>query len=300
MAGQAGKGWTAAQLGISELAVHFVLPISGPEELPNGPSSNVEMRGIIRAAVERHVFHDRGFIILRTPETKSADVESLLNHATYIARALGSVMAQSVAGNVVAHVIDSGRTISDGARYHETREGGGLHTDGPQLDIPPDVVIMGCVNKASHGGATLLASAQAIHDRLAVDAPDLLALLHETFYFDRRGFGSPNGQETIARSVFECTDTQTQVRYLRQYIQSGYDKQRLSLSDAQTAALEKLDSLLGEPEFVWQVMLEPGDILVLNNRTICHGRTAFVDDANLPPRHLVRIWVARDQWSVAQ
>ena len=38
-------------------------------------------------------------------------------------------------------------------RYHQTNLGGSIHSDGPQLDTPPNYVAMACLNQAEKGGA---------------------------------------------------------------------------------------------------------------------------------------------------
>ena len=36
-------------------------------------------------------------------------------------------------------------------RYHETNLGGSIHTDGPQLNNPPNFVFMACINRQKKG-----------------------------------------------------------------------------------------------------------------------------------------------------
>ena len=46
--------------------------------------------------------------------------------------------------------------MSDGARYHQTREGGSLHTDNVNAPAPWEFLVFGCVEPALIGGESVL------------------------------------------------------------------------------------------------------------------------------------------------
>ncbi len=53
-----------------------------------------------------------------------------------------------------------------------------------------------------------------------------------------------------------------------------------------------MDEFLGDPANRLDLWLEPGQIQLLNNRVIVHGRSAYEDHAEPERRrHLVRLWL---------
>ena len=66
-------------------------------------------------------------------------------------------------------------------RYHQTNSGGAIHSDGPQLAIPPKYVLMGCINQAKQGGYSLLTSTNKIAKYLKIKKPKILNLLKKIF-----------------------------------------------------------------------------------------------------------------------
>jgi hypothetical protein len=49
---------------------------------------------------------------------------------------------------------------------------------------------------------------------------------------------------------------------------------------------------MNDPALVFTMELQPGDIQLVNNYTVLHGRTAFDDDVSQGKRrHLVRLWL---------
>ena len=56
--------------------------------------------------------------------------------------------------------------------------------------------------------------------------------------------------------------------------------------------VERLNGFLTDPAHRHDFWMEPGQIQVLNNRSIVHGRTPYEDFAEPEKRrHLVRLWL---------
>lgn len=240
--------------------------------------------------VTQHVTEGRGFAILRLPWDNYMSVNSLITATSALVASVGTLVAQDEAGNTVVHVRDTGRKLEDGARYHETNASGGLHTDGPQLVNPPDLLFTACVSRALYGGDCLLASAATLHHQLSQSSPDILTILHENFHFDRRGFGT-SGEQTLERPIFVCSSSCLTFRYLHQYILDGHIKAKTPLSDLQREAINTLQELLERTDIVLRISMNPGEVLVVNNSRICHGRTRFQNGIGPGEiRHLIRLW----------
>jgi len=51
-------------------------------------------------------------------------------------------------------------------------------------------------------------------------------------------------------------------------------------------------------DLLYRMMLEPGDLQFLNNRTVMHGRTRFEDfDQIARKRLMLRLWLKMPDWS---
>ena len=121
--------------------------------------------------------------------------------------------------------------------------------------------------------------------------PDLVQVLTQTLYRDRRG-EIPEGREPWYRlPVFNFRDG----HLLTNYVRSTIDKaQRFPevprLTELQLAAFALIEETTTDPDLYLQMSFEPGDIQLLNNHFIMHSRTAFEDYAEPDrKRHLLRL-----------
>ena len=87
-------------------------------------------------------------------------------------------------------------------RYHQTNFGGSIHSDGPQLESPPNYIIMVCSKEADKGGDSIIVHAKNIYDFLEQKKPKHLNVLKKKFYFERRGFNYSN-LNTFRKPIFQ-------------------------------------------------------------------------------------------------
>lgn len=248
------------------------------------------LRTEITSIVSQHVINGRGFALVKLPWHDDITCKDLIRATTAIASATGTIMAQDKIGAKVIHVQDTGRSMAEGARYHESNASGGVHTDGPQLDKPPNLLLTACFRRARYGGDSLLASAVTLHNRLLQQRKDLLMILHNNYHFDKRGFGNHHSP-TIKRPVFICSSSHFIFRYLYEYILDGHAKAKVSLSELQRDAIDTVQRMLAQDNILLKITLNPGELLIINNLRVCHGRTSFQDDrAQGAVRHLIRVW----------
>ena len=65
-----------------------------------------------------------------------------------------------------------------------------------------------------------------------------------------------------------------------------------TLSSLEREALAYIDERAMEPDLRFEFLLEPGDILMMNNYTVLHARTAFEDwETPESQRLLLRLWL---------
>lgn len=171
------------------------------------------------------------------------------------------------------------------ARAHGPEGDLALHTDRARFPGPPRLLGMLCVRPARHGGESVLVSGHAVHNVLLRSRPDVLPDLYREFHFGR----GPGFERTYP--VFRRGAGRLIVQYNRYWITRGQQEHGTPLSTAQVAALDAVDEILADPRMALRVRLRRGDLLLVDNTAVLHGRTSFTDP---PPPHagrcLVRVW----------
>lgn len=170
------------------------------------------------------------------------------------------------------------RTLSDGAlRFHTDR---------------CDVVGLLCVSQAGSGGVSTLCASAAVHNKILERRPDLLEVLYQPYFRSR--FGEEKGAERLAYPlpIFGQRDGKFTSHYSLTYIEAAELLPDVpKMTAAQREALDMLMAVAGELSF--EMTLEPGDIQLLNNHVIYHGRTPFTDAPESGRKRLLyRLWLA--------
>lgn len=174
-------------------------------------------------------------------------------------------------------------------RYHQTNQGGSIHSDGPQLNIPPKYLVMSCQNNAANGGSSIIANARKIYEFLKKKDKKIFKELTKKFYFERRGYNFSK-ENIFKKPIFYKKGKKFIFRYLRDYIIKAYELKKISLSTKQEKALNILDNLLNDKKFSTKFKLNKGDLIILNNHILAHGRTAFKIQERKKIRKLYRVW----------
>jgi hypothetical protein len=216
---------------------------------------------------------------------------------------LGTPLFQNKSGELMRAIRDEGGAALAGRRYGQIDEGGGktflssyartltngqlrFHTDRC------DVVGLLCVRQARSGGVSRLASSAMVHNVMLERRPDLCAALYQDIWRSR--FGEEPGGETLAYPlpIFGQRDGRFTSHYSLTYIEAAQKMDGVpKLTDTQREAIDLLMRLAEELAF--EMRFRPGDIQLLNNHVIYHGRTPFEDDAaSGQDRLLLRLWLA--------
>ena len=205
---------------------------------------------------------------------------------------LGTLYVQNINSEKIVAVIDEGKLMKSGGRYHQTKEGGSYHSDSPQWTEVPDLVGMLCINPAKKGGTSKFVSTYTIHNHLLNNQKDYLKALYGKFHFDKRGEYESGESPTVFEPVFQFKDGKLYCRYLRDYIQAGHKIQNQPLTKLQEMSLQLLEKLSQNENYVLSYDLQSNDIIFFDNRRILHGRTAFEDfeDENRK-RFFLRTWI---------
>ncbi|WP_157849878.1 MULTISPECIES: TauD/TfdA family dioxygenase [Streptomyces] len=201
---------------------------------------------------------------------------------------LGRPVSQSRKGDLLGRVEDRGADIASPVqRGYESSAELPFHVDRT------DVIGLLCIRPAHSGGLSRLASSKTVHDLLFEEHPELLAELYEPFPNDRRGEEQPGEQPWSGIPVFSRTDGHFAMRYVRRFITGSQRHDSAPrLTEAQLAAMDAIDEILGRPGVALDMELREGDLQLINNFSILHARTAFTGDGGGRNRLLLRLWLA--------
>jgi hypothetical protein len=216
-----------------------------------------------------------------------------------LGRHLGTPLYQNARGEIMGEVRDEaklsaktyietepGRIVSSRARARST---GPLrwHTDRC------DVIALLCVRNAKAGGISKLTSIVTIYNEILRRRPDLLELLCHDYWRAR-----PADEDGIAPTrafalpVFGVQDGKLTCQYSRTYVEQAQEFPEVPrITPAQNEALDLLAEVAGET--CLHSPFVPGDIQLLNNHVVFHGRTAYEDDSTShQERLLFRLWLS--------
>jgi len=223
----------------------------------------------------------RGFILIRGLKADLYDEGELQCIYYGLGLHLGNAVKQNPKGDLLGMVTNVGDLNDKNTRVYETNAYLPYHTD------LSDVVGLLSIKKAREGGMSSLVSAATIYNTILDEAPDLLDVLYQPFYFAHLGDEKP----TLS-PIFSYHKGKLSCRYLRQYIELGHDIEGVPLSQIQIEAMDLFDDIMHRNEVKLDMMLQPGDIQFANNYMVLHSRTGF-EDYEAPDRYrkLVRLWL---------
>lgn len=169
------------------------------------------------------------------------------------------------------------RTLSSGElRFHTDRT---------------DVVELLCVRQARKGGVSKLASSPAVHNAMLAARPDLVDVLYSDVWRSRFGEEGTTKETAYPLPLFGVRDG----KFTSHYSQTFIDAAELAdgvpkLTDKQNEALALLRTLA--QDLCMEMVLDPGDLQLINSHVTYHGRTSFEDDASTKnDRLLLRLWL---------
>jgi hypothetical protein len=174
-----------------------------------------------------------------------------------IGEVFGELLIQNEQGDKVISVYDRDRlgSMYQGARYHQTREGGSIHTDNVNVPEPWDYLYMSCVSPALAGGENILVDGLRVHQELKASYANALKELESPFVWEMRG---------VADELYRAPIV-------------TYNKEGEPLKDEQLYASDVLDALTNSSEYQVRYRMKKADILLTKDAQVLHGRTCFSD-----------------------
>jgi hypothetical protein len=199
---------------------------------------------------------------------------------------LGTPLSQNASGELLGVVKDFGPMPNTKRRGSKTADGLDFHSDRC------DVVGLLCVRKARSGGESRIVSATALHNEVLRRRPDLIDTFYSEFHHSWQGEEPPGQGRAYTRPLFAFREGYFTGLFSPAYIRFAQEYEEVPrLSEAQSEALALFNALA--EELALSMNFEPGDIQLLNNHVIYHGRTRFEDyPEDERKRLLLRLWLS--------
>lgn len=186
-------------------------------------------------------------------------------------------MAQKWDGTSIYDVTDLGRPPGNGVRPDVTNYEQNFHTDNSYNNEPPHYVGLLCVRTAMEGGVSGIVSFATAHEEMRKRHPELFNRLFKPFYFDRQREHTPDDVMTTYHPMLERHGDRIVARLSRFQVTNGHKIAGVPLDNEGVAALEAFEAILNEPGLAARFHFEPGQMQLIDNRTLGHKRTGFRD-----------------------
>lgn len=236
------------------------------------------------AGIEKEVMLGRGFVLLRGLDPALDD--GMLRACYWIMiNLLGRPVSQNSYGELLCEVKDLGAKLGEArVRGYMTNADLKFHTDRAAM------VGLLCLQRARSGGMSRISSAVTVFNQLIQERPDLVPVVaHGLNYMSVE----EGGDISVKRvPIFDMQEGALSCRYSRNTLSTAILK-GAPYTEAEKESLEVIDSITDRPELCLEMMMERGEIQLVNNFTTLHARTDFEDSPEPERRRcLARAWIA--------
>jgi hypothetical protein len=247
----------------------------------------------VDAVLERcrdDVVNGRGFVLLRGLPVEGRDLETVRTLYWGVGLRLGIPVTQNLRGDLMAEIVDRGLDVNAlNVKPSQTNAEQRPHSD------PADLVALLCVRRPVSGGLSRIASSLAIYNEILAHHPEYLDVLYRGFHHDLRGDASeasPYGVTPHPIPIYRCRDGVVSSVFNASTIKDAQRRMPLGVPAGEMAAVDYMVELAQRDDLRLEMDFRPGDLQLLNNYTVLHWRTGFVDGADAArKRLLLRFWV---------
>lgn len=240
-----------------------------------------------------------GFAIMEKLPIDTVSLEIATTMHWLLGNLLGRPVAQNFKdGKMLYEVMDltegKGKNMI-GVRGSHTNADLSFHTDCSSNIAPPDYVGLMCVRPAQEGGESQLTNWYAVYNKLLKSRPDLCARGFKPILFDRQLEHSADDPRVLSRPPFSY-DGNITMRYSERLNRQGYEIVKQSMDQETEDMLSAINKILKDPEMRVDLNFQAGQIQWINNASIGHRRTSYVDHPGNSSlrRCLVRMWLREE------
>ena len=240
------------------------------------------------AKIRTEILEGCGFAVMRGLPVEGYDLRTAAMAFFGIGSHIGTPRSQNSEGHLVGHVCDLSHNPAKNPHQRGYRAAGplGFHTDSA------DIAALLTWRKSKSGGDGKIASSVTVYNEMRRRAPALLRALFGPVNRDRRGEVPEGMKPWWTMPIF-----QWHAGYLNSHFNHGY-----ILSSDRFDELEPMSDILKEAfevlmdiceEVHLKVDYQPGDIGLVNNHQILHGRADYEDWPEVERRrYLLRLWLS--------
>ncbi len=238
--------------------------------------------------MHQRILHD-GYIVLNTGTTDEWILELVCNY-------LGRIMAgpfwtkfTNINYSPDKYPMDvSGSEKSGVAKFAE--KDFHLHIDGTFELTPPRYSILHCIQPDTEGfGVNVIVDGYSIVEQLSDHSRSALAqgLFEFRFELARNYFKScANRLVLVTSPIIEMVGERIRIRYRND---DQFELKSVEESDELMQCLAEFEKLLHLPENQQSIYLRAGDVLIMDNYRLLHGRTSL---SGQKERRLRRAWIS--------
>ena len=222
-----------------------------------------------------------GFMLIRGIPVEQFDDDDINSIYWGLGLHMGKAVRQNPQGDLIGKVMNVGDLTDRETRVYETNAYLPYHTD------PTDIVGLLCVRKAKTGGISSLVSSTSLYNEILIHHPEYLSCLYRPMFYPHLGGDKPG-----LSPIFSFHKGQLTCRYLRQYLELGHDMMGAPLSAIELEAFDLIDSITHNESMRIDMLMEPGDLQLVNNYAVMHSRTSFEDFDDINKRRKkLRLWL---------
>lgn len=307
------RAWTKADLSGRSGEIFYDLSPAAQDEIVAG-LQHIRLNGFKLATVEQEdmrlptlardvpglrarLDHGLGFFVLRGLPLDELSIEECQILAWVVSNYMGKVIRQNYSGLRIELLQDQKRNDGDPYRISQTNRFFDFHSDNGVLEPrPPNYIGLTCIRPAQQGGESVLVSGYTLHNEVLRDHAPLLPLLYDDFCADKPKLQTRAGgdDKPVKYPIYQLHGSELYMRYNRAFIESGTELAGETLSADQRAVLDFIDGRMQRDELLFRHTLQRGEILIANNLTTLHSRSAYVDSEQPGmQRQLLRSWMWR-------
>ncbi|MBL6445750.1 TauD/TfdA family dioxygenase [Fulvivirga sp. 29W222] len=226
---------------------------------------------------ENILYNEEGYFILKGFPLEGSSEQEIQTNVLKWAFTLGVPLSETIYDDFVVRLedIDTAKTGSNKVRNRPLLVGQENAGFIPMHNDRADLLVLFGVTPSKREGETFMVSTNKICSQLMKDYPEQFATLREKF-----SYHYPGG--TLKMPIISESSKGLIMWYVRSRIEN---KEELSVE--QMEALNMLDKLIDEHKE--GVVLQHGNICVINNHKALHGRQKFPEGDD---RLLYRVWLS--------
>lgn len=223
--------------------------------------------------VRREVYQGRGLVLLRGLPMAELDEDEAAIAAWAVGSHFGRRATQSALGDKLGRV-EVDPNLQQAWRGYRSSNRSRFHTDHL------DGLALACVRPAGEGGESCAVSAGAIHNVLAAERPDLLPALYAGFRMAWFGEPPAPGETVTERDVpvFSWSEGRIVCVMLPSYQKAAAEAMGVPLPDGFAEACALIHEIAERGGMALKFKLAAGDMLVVDNKAVLHGRAVFAEE----------------------